>query len=180
MIDPTPLPGLAGHTVVVIGAGDAIGTATTLTLLASGATVLATDASTSLPASLVDAGTGLPGEVHYRPLDASSDADWSGLADWIGEQAAGVHGIADHASGDLRPDHGHLAALVPHLLEGASIVRIGRAPTGGSSIRSSVVTHHADADPLAVAAAAAFLLSDLAEFIDGAVVPVEQRPAPAI
>ena len=175
MIDPTPLPGLAEHTVVVIGAGSELGVATAVTLIASGARVLAADGSAELPDSLVDAGTGLPGELFYKSLDVSSGADWSALSDWIGEQSAGVHGIADHASGteDLTP-------LSGQLLEGASIVRVGAAARADSSVRSNTVTPHPDSEPLAVAAAVAFLLSDLGEFCDGAVIPIRERPAPAI
>ncbi len=175
MIDPTPLPGLAEHTVIVIGAGRDLGTATVMTLLASGARVLGADGSPSLPAALVDAGTGLPGELHYKSLDVSSGADWSALSDWIGEQSAGVHGIADHASGreDLPP-------LSAHLLDGASVVRIGPAERADSNDRSNTVSPHPDSEPLAVAAAVAFLLSDLGEFCDGAVIPIRERPAPAI
>ncbi len=175
MIDPTPLPGLEEHTVIVIGAGTDLGVATAMTLLASGTRVLATDAAASLPAALVDAGTGLPGELHYKSLDVSSGADWSALSDWIGEQSAGVHGIADHASGS--EDLGPLSA---QLLEGASIVRVGAAARADSSVRSNTVSPHPDSEPLAVAAAVAFLLSDLAEFCDGAVIPIRERPAPAI
>ncbi len=175
MIDPTPLPGLAEHTVIVVGAGGELGVATAMTLLASGTRVLASDGSASLPAALVDAGTGLPGELHYRSLDVSSGSDWSALSDWIGEQSAGVHGIVDHASGseDLTP-------LAAHLLEGASIVRVGASARADSSVRSNTVTPHPDSEPLAVAAAVSFLLSDLAEFCDGAVIPIRERPAPAI
>ncbi len=175
MIDPTPLPGLAEHTVIVIGAGSELGTATAVTLLASGSRVLASDGSATLPASLVDAGTGLPGELHYKSLDVSSGADWSALSDWIGEQSAGVHGIADLGSGreDLTP-------LSAHLLDGASIVRVGAAERADSSVRSNTVSPRPDSEPLAVAAAVAFLLSDLAEFCDGAVIPIRERPAPAI
>lgn len=175
MIDPTPLPGLAEHTVVVIGAGSDMGVATALTLVASGARVLATDGSASLPKSLVDAGTGLPGELHYKSLDVSSGADWAALSDWIGEQSAGIHGIADCESG-----HDGLATLAAHVLDGGSIVRVGAAERAESSIRSNTVTPHPNSEPLAVGAAAAFLLSDLAEFCDGAVIPIRERPAPAV
>ncbi len=175
MIDPTPLPGLAEHTVVVIGAGSELGVATAVTLLASGTRVLATDSSPSLPEALVDAGTGLPGELHYRALDVSSTTDWAALSDWVGEQAAGVHGVADHASGNE-----DLAVLSAHLLDGASVVRIGAVTRPESSIRSNTVTPHPDSEPLAVAAVVAFLLSDLGEFCGGAVIPIRERPAPAI
>jgi hypothetical protein len=175
MIDPTPLPGLAEHTIVVIGAGSEQGVATALTLLASGARVLATDSSSTLPESLVDAGTGLPGELHYKSLDVSSGTDWAALSDWIGEQTAGIHGIADHEAG-----HDGLATLAAHVLDGASVVRIGAAARAESSIRSNTVTPHPDSEPLAVAAAVAFLLSDLGEFCDGAVIPIRERPAPAV
>jgi len=180
MIDPTPLPGLAEHTIVVIGAGSELGIATSLTLVASGVRVLAADDSATLPKGLVDAGTGLPGELHYRSLDASSGADWAALSDWIGEQSAGIHGIADVGSADQTHEHDGLTTLAEHLLDGASVVRVGAAERAESSIRSNTVSPHPDSAPLAVAAAVAFLLSDLAEFCDGAVIPIRERPAPAV
>ena len=105
----------------------------------------------------------------------SSGADWAAVSDWIGEQSAGVHGIADHAAG-----HDGLTTLAPHLLDGGSVVRVGAAERAESSIRSNTVAPHPDSEPLAVAAAVAFLLSDLAEFCDGAVDPdpgAPRRPA---
>ena len=59
-------------------------------------------------------------------------------------------------------------------------MRVGAAERAESSIRSNTVAPHPDSEPLAVAAAVAFLLSDLAEFCDGAVIPIRERPAPAI
>jgi hypothetical protein len=175
MIDPTPLPGLSEHTIVVVGAGSDLGAAAALTLVASGARVLATDGSATLPKALVDAGTGLPGELHYKSLDVSSGADWAAVSDWIGEQSAGIHGIADLAAG-----HDGLTTLAPHLLDGGSVVRVGPAERAESNVRSNTVAPHPDSEPLAVAAAVAFLLSDLGEFCDGAVIPIRERPAPAI
>ena len=174
MIDPTPLPGLAEHTIVVIGAGSELGVATAVTLIASGARVLATDSSATLPQSLVDAGTGLPGELHYTTIGRFSASDWAALSDWIGEQTAGIHGIADHAGSTT------LDALSAHLLDGASIVHIGASAPADGTIRSNAVAPHPDSEPLAVAAAVAFLLSDLGEFCDRAVIPIRQRPAPAV
>lgn len=184
MIDPTPVPGLTDHTVVVIGAGSPFGVATTMTLLASGATVLATDTSAALPSTLVDAGTGLPGVLHYRSVDVSAASALASLSDWIGEQTAGVHGIAiqgaairDPATHD--PANLDLAAVTVHLLDGASVVLVGEPGHAVPDTRSNVVVPHPDAEPLAVGAAVAFLLSDLAEFCAGAVIPVGARQTAA-
>lgn len=186
MIDPTPLPGLAEHTVVLIGAGTALGKASALTLLASGATVLATANPLELPESLVDAGTGLPGELHYRSFDQSNGTasadDATALSDWVGEQTPAVHGIVIHEGGEEV-----IAALSAHLIDTSSVVLVGAGQAGAlqpsnptTGIRTNIVDPHPDSEPLAVASAIAFLISEHAEFVDGAVVPIQKRHPPAI
>jgi hypothetical protein len=168
MIDPTPLPGLAERTVVVIGAESDFGVATVMTLLASGATVVAADRGATLPISLVDAGTGLAGILHYRSLEAG----WPAVCDWIGEHAAGVHGIADHAG-----DAEGVAALTPHLLDGATLVHVGEtAAAGDPELRTNAVRVATDSDPIAVGAAAAFLLSQHAAQLSGSVLVCASAP----
>ncbi|HQI66962.1 MAG TPA: SDR family NAD(P)-dependent oxidoreductase, partial [Rhodoglobus sp.] len=69
---PVALPGLAGKTVVVTGALGGQGVAECLTLLASGAHVIATDLADGPTSELTDAASALPGTLTYRQLDVSS------------------------------------------------------------------------------------------------------------
>jgi hypothetical protein len=177
MIDSIALPGLTGKTVVVIDAGDAHGPAVCGSLITSGVTVIALGADPGLPASLVDAGTGLDGELHYHQL-----TDWAAAAEWIGSHAERVFGIVG-ASGKVSAA---AEALASQLVPGGAIVTVGPGsePAVGArpGIRTNAVTlaggrgsRHEDAG-----AAVAFLLSDLAELVDGALIPVGERPADAI
>jgi hypothetical protein len=180
MIASIPQPGLTGKTVVVLDAGDGHGPAVCGSLIASGVSVIATGSAAELPTPLVDAGTGLPGELHYRPL-ATPDA-WTAVAEWIGAHAGKIHGIV--GAPDLVTPAA--AALASHLAASATIVAVGleTAPIAGPrpDIRSNAIvlaggrgSRHEDAGN-----AVAFLLSDLAELVDGAVIPIGERPANAI
>jgi NAD(P)-dependent dehydrogenase (short-subunit alcohol dehydrogenase family) len=177
MIESIPQPGLTGKTVVVLEAADAHGPAVCGSLLASGATVVATGRDTKLPAPLVDAGTGLPGELHYRPL--ISDGAWPAVAEWIGARTASVHGIVGPSD-----QVGAVAeALGSQLATGAAIVSVDLATVAPAAarpgIRSSavVLAGGRGSRPDNVGSAVAFLLSDLAELVDGAVIPIGERPA---
>lgn len=178
MIESIPLPGLTGKTVIVLDAGDAHGPAVCGSLIASGVTVIATGSSAEIPASLVDAGTGLPGELHYR----AHDPDWTAVAEWIGTHTETIDGIVG-ASSTVGPA---AEALASHLAAGASIVSVG-PETGGAagdshSIRSNAIVLAGGRGSRAedAGSAVAFLLSDLAELIDGALIPIGERPADAI
>lgn len=180
MIESIPQPGLTGKTVVVLDAGEAHGPAVCGSLIASGVTVIATGAGAELPASLKDAGTGLDGELHYRAL--ASGADWAAVAEWIGTHAEKLHGIV----GALEHVEPAAAALASHLAPGASIVTVDpqTAPISGPrpGIRSNaiVLAGGRGSRPEDAGNAVAFLLSDLAELVDGAVIPIGERPADAI
>lgn len=139
---PRALPGLDGRTVLVAGAEPSV----CLVLVASGATVLAVAADPALPRELVDAGTGLSGALHYR----SSAGGWPAVADWIGEQFAGVHGAV--LTEDPLDE-----AVRAQLVAGAPVVSIGEADAGPGD-RCHRVTPCASEDAAAVVA---FLLSEL-------------------
>lgn len=168
MIESIALPGLHGKTVVVLDAGDGHGPAVCGSLIASGVTVIGLGTGAELPASLVDAGTGLDGELHYHQL-----TEWAGAAEWIRGHADRVDGIVGDSDGVTAGT----SALGGLLVAGACAVSIGAK--AGPGIRSSAVlpaggrgSRHED-----VGAAVAFLISDLAELVDGAVIPVGERPA---
>lgn len=165
-VAPLTVPGLSGRTVLVTDAGTAQGTAQCLVLLASGADVIAVDPSPALPTALVDAGTGLPGTLAYRPLGSG----WAALADWIGEHHAGLGGMVLNAGRELD------TALHPHLSEDCAIVDLGQGaePAAGDRWNRVVV---ADGKPRPrdaerFAAVVAFLLSDLSRPVHGAQLPV--------
>ena len=180
MIESIPLPGLTGTTVVVLDAGDAHGPAVCGSLIASGVTVIATGSAAQIPASLVDAGTGLPGELHYRAI--SSDADWPAVAEWIGGHAEKVSGIV----GPTGAVSAAADALASRLAASAAIVTVGpeSEPAAGArpGIRSNAITLAGGrgSRPEDAGAAVAFLLSELAERIDGARIPIGERPAAKI
>lgn len=179
-IPPVALPGLEGLTVVVLGAADDNGAAVSLVLLASGVTVIATGDLAELPGSLVDAGTGLPGALHYRQHDTGSAESWSALADWIGEHHAGVHGVVHNDATGSTPG---ARALLPQLNDGAAIVGIGSLPRGlvdavevaTRGMRSNSVRPGRTTQPEAVAAVVAFLMSDPARAVNGAEIPLDGR-----
>lgn len=141
---PRVLPGLEGRSVLVAADHAPL----CLVLIASGATVLAVGPSETLPSELHDAGTGLPGSLHYR----SRSVGWPAVADWIGERHAGIHAAV---VGDEPLDD----ALAPHLVDDAPVVSVGHADAGAGP-RCHRVTM---AEPTeGSAAVVAFLLSDLA------------------
>ncbi len=184
MIESIPQPGLTGKTLVVLDAAAAHGPAVCGSLLASGANVIATGSATGLPDPLVDAGTGLPGELHYRPLIA--DDAWPAVAEWIGANTESVHGVVgtpEHLPAAVEVLASQLAAAAVMVSVNLATVAPAVAPAAaGPGIRSNAVvvaggrgSRHED-----VGAAVAFLLSDLAELVDGAVIPVGERPADRI
>ena len=141
---PVALPGLADKTVVVTGALGGQGVAECLVLLASGATVLATDLAPAASPELTDAAAELPGTLHYHRLDVSSEADWSAVAQFAGSLGA-LHGLVNNAGiffrvclGDISRDDWDrvlginltgpmlgIQALAPLMGAGASIVNVG-------------------------------------------------------
>ena len=144
MTTPLALPGLAGKTVVVTGAARGQGLAEALVLLASGATVIATDIAPEAPEALT-ASSDRPGTAHYRQLDVTDDAGWQSLAAWLTSEFGRVDGLVNNAGIPFRGRIGEIArddwdrvfainvtgamlgiqALSPLMNAGASIVNIG-------------------------------------------------------
>jgi 3alpha(or 20beta)-hydroxysteroid dehydrogenase len=141
-----PMPGLAGKTIVITGASGGQGLAEVELLLASGATVIASDLADELPAALEAAAKGKPGTLHYQKLDAASEADWLALAEFARSLGV-VHGLVNNAGipfrariGEMKLDDWNrviginltgpmlgIQTLSPLMTEGGSIVNIGSA-----------------------------------------------------
>jgi hypothetical protein len=160
---PLALPGLDGATVLLTRAASPVGVAQALVLLASGADVLAVDADTTRPGALRDAGTGLPGHLHYR----GTGGGWAAIADWIGETNAGLTGAV--LNDDPLDD-----ALRPHLRAGAAIVAVGREVTveGCRCNAVEIPDGLEGVEAERAAAVIAFLLSTHARAISGARIPL--------
>jgi len=142
-----PLPGLAGKLIVLTGAAGGQGLAETELLIASGATVIATDLAADIPVAVQELETAHPGKVEYRQLDASSEEDWTALAESISKSGREVHGLVNNAGIPYRGRIGEMTlegwnkviginltgpmlgiqAITPFMKAGASIVNIGSA-----------------------------------------------------
>lgn len=137
------LPGLDGRVIVVTGALGGQGRALCATLLASGATVIATDLAASPDPELrLD---GAAGTLRYTPLDVGSDAAWARVGALVDELGAGLHGLVNNAGIPWRARLGEIELgdwervlrinltgamlgireLSPRMMAGASIVNVG-------------------------------------------------------
>jgi 3alpha(or 20beta)-hydroxysteroid dehydrogenase len=98
--------GLTGKTVVITGAARGQGAAEAELLVREGAHVVATDVLDGEGAKLAErlhAAAAGPGTCVYRHLDVASEAEWAGLAGWLGEQERAVHGLVNNAGVPYRP-----------------------------------------------------------------------------
>lgn len=141
------LPGLTGKTVVITGAAGGQGAAETLVLLASGATVIATDILDAAPESLTSAAMELPGILHYKQLDVASEEGWAEVSAFAASLGNGVQGLVNNAGIPFRGRIGEvkledwnrvfaintagpmlgIQAIVPLMERGSSIVNVGSA-----------------------------------------------------
>lgn len=142
-----PMPGLAGKNIVITGAAGGQGWAETSLLLASGATVIATDLAAALEEDLSAEAATLPGRLIYRQLDVASETGWAELAEFAMAELKVIHGLVNNAGipfrgrlGEMKLDDWNrviginltgpmlgIQALTPLMTEGASIVNIGSA-----------------------------------------------------
>ena len=149
------LPGLAGKNVLVTGAASGQGLAETALLLASGATVWATDLAAELPATLADLAAEHPDRLHYQSLDVSNEGQWQAVADRLTAAGVEMHGLVNNAGIPFRGRLGEMTVenfnkvlginltgalvgiqtLMPFMKAGASIVNIGSA--------AGLTAHHA-------------------------------------
>ncbi|MEY4533449.1 MAG: hypothetical protein RI926_1218 [Actinomycetota bacterium] len=147
MNKPLEIPGIVGKTVIITGAAGGQGAAETLVLLASGADVIATDLQVTAPDSLVSAAASLPGKLHYKRLDVSSESGWADIAEFAASLGGGVQGLVNNAGIPFRGRIGEIKledwnkvfainttgpmlgiqAIEPLMRPGSSIVNVGSA-----------------------------------------------------
>jgi 3alpha(or 20beta)-hydroxysteroid dehydrogenase len=146
---------LAGKTVVITGAAGGQGAAEAHAAAEAGAFVVATDILGETDSGVSHDGGPMAGEIVYRRLDVSSQADWLSLAEWLTRRGAGVDGLVNNAGIPMRgrlsdvsledwnqalavnltgPMLG-IQAMLPLLNDGASIVNIGSV--------AGLTAHHA-------------------------------------
>lgn len=137
------LPGLQDKVVVVTGAASGQGLAEVKLLLASGATVIATDLPSELPETLA----GLGDKLTYLQLDVSQEQGWADLVSRLSSAHPVVHGLVNNAGIPFRGRIGEVSledwnrvlsinltgsmlgiqAIAPFMTEGGSIVNVGSA-----------------------------------------------------
>src|SRR3954470_4483148 len=92
---------LASLKIIVTGAAQGMGAHFVRRLAEAGAQVAAGDVKDDLLAEVAAAAKDLPGKVHTRKLDVSSEADVGAFVDWAADAMGGVKGLVNTA-GSLR------------------------------------------------------------------------------
>jgi 3alpha(or 20beta)-hydroxysteroid dehydrogenase len=139
---------LDGRTIVITGAARGQGAAEAAALVRAGAFVIATDIRDTEGKELAAAlggGEFGPGELVYRHLDVSSQAEWLALRDWIRQAGRPLSGLVNNAGIPMRPRIDRVTVeewnrafginvtgtmlgmqtLAPLMTEGGSIVNVG-------------------------------------------------------
>lgn len=88
---------LSSLKIIVTGAAQGMGAHFTRRLAEAGAQVAAGDVKEDLLAQLVESTRGLPGKVHARKLDVSSEADVGSFVDWAYGAMGGLNGLINNA-----------------------------------------------------------------------------------
>ena len=153
------------HVAIVAGAGGALGQARTATLAASGRTVVAVDRNER---GLRD----LPGSVRPEVADTTDPAAVSslidrrpgiepsgGMAAYSASKAALVH-LTRILDVEFRPHGIRVNAVAPQLLD---------TPASRATLPAEVMAHAVA--PAAIAGVIAFLVSDAAAPVSGAILP---------
>ena len=83
--------------IIVTGAAQGMGAHFATRLAEAGAQVAAGDVREDGLAALAEATQGLPGKVHTRRLDVSSEADVGGFVDWAHGAMGGLNGLINNA-----------------------------------------------------------------------------------
>ena len=83
--------------IIVTGAAQGMGAHFTRRLAEAGAQVAAGDVREDLLGELAAGAAGLPGKVHVRKLDVSSEADVGGFVDWAHDAMGGLNGLINNA-----------------------------------------------------------------------------------
>ena len=88
---------LASLKIIVTGAAQGMGAHFVRRLAEAGAQVAAGDVKDDLLAEVAASTKDLPGKVHVRKLDVSSEADVGSFVDWASEQMGGLNGLINNA-----------------------------------------------------------------------------------
>ncbi len=88
---------LSSLKIIVTGAAQGMGAHFARRLAEAGAQVAAGDVKEELLAELVESAKGLPGKIHARKLDVSSEADVTGFVDWAAGAMGGLNGLINNA-----------------------------------------------------------------------------------
>ncbi|TMQ05888.1 MAG: SDR family oxidoreductase [Deltaproteobacteria bacterium] len=88
---------LSSLKIIVTGAAQGMGAHFARRLAEAGAQVAAGDVKDDGLAALAEAGRGLPGALHVRKLDVSSEADVGGFVDWAADAMGGLNGLVNNA-----------------------------------------------------------------------------------
>jgi 3-oxoacyl-[acyl-carrier protein] reductase len=83
--------------IIVTGAAQGMGAHFTRRLAEAGAQVAAGDVREDLLGELAAGAAGLPGKVHVRKLDVSSEADVGAFVDWANDAMGGLNGLINNA-----------------------------------------------------------------------------------
>ena len=83
--------------IIVTGAAQGMGAHFTRRLAEAGAQVAAGDVREDLLGELAAGAAGLPGKVHVKKLDVSSEADVGAFVDWAHDAMGGLNGLINNA-----------------------------------------------------------------------------------
>jgi 3-oxoacyl-[acyl-carrier protein] reductase len=88
---------LSSLKIIVTGAAQGMGAHFARRLAEAGAQVAAGDVKEDGLAALVESAKGLPGRIHARKLDVSSESDVGGFVDWAFGAMGGLNGVINNA-----------------------------------------------------------------------------------
>ncbi|MBX3160184.1 MAG: SDR family oxidoreductase [Deltaproteobacteria bacterium] len=88
---------LSSLKIIITGAAQGMGAHFAHRLAEAGASVAAGDVKEEGLAALVESTKGLPGKVHARKLDVSSEADVGAFVDWAHGAMGGLNGLINNA-----------------------------------------------------------------------------------